>query len=79
MQLCINNFLGNTPLANFFFKRLVAKGNLSSTQIQTHKHVFITGLARAGITAILNDIYSTNEFASFLYRHMPFILSPSLQ
>ena len=71
-------FLGNTPLANFFFKRLVAKGNLSSTQIKTHKHVFITGLARAGTTAILNDIYSTNEFASFLYRHMPFILSPKL-
>ncbi len=40
--------------------------------------VFVTGLPRSGTTILLNLLYSTGEFASFTYRHMPFILAPLL-
>lgn len=41
-------------------------------------HVFIAGLARSGTTALLNAIFSSNEFASLSYADMPFVLSPNL-
>ena len=44
---------------------------------KTNKHVFIFGLARSGTTILLNSLYSTNEYASTLYKDMPFVLSPS--
>src|SRR5262245_45638003 len=40
------------------------------------REVFVTGLPRAGTTLLLELLYRTGEFASFTYRHMPFILSP---
>ena len=42
------------------------------------EHVFISGLPRSGTTALLNYIYSTNEFASLTYNDMPFLLSPNI-
>ena len=70
-------FLGNNSLSNFLYERLLQKSSLSSTSYDT-PHIFITGLARSGTTALLNKIYSTGDFSSFLYKHMPFILSPTL-
>ena len=40
--------------------------------------MYITGLARAGTTILLNTIYSSKKFASYTYRDMPFIISPNL-
>jgi len=40
--------------------------------------VFIAGLPRSGTTLILEMLYGTDEFRTFTYRHMPFILSPLL-
>jgi hypothetical protein len=43
------------------------------------KHlVFVTGLARAGTTALFNAIYNTSDFASLKYSNMPFLLMPNL-
>jgi hypothetical protein len=42
------------------------------------REVFVTGLPRAGTTLLLELLYGTGEFASFTYRHMPFILSPMI-
>ena len=41
-------------------------------------HIFITGLARAGTTILLNALYKSNIFASLSYADMPFILAPNL-
>jgi hypothetical protein len=41
-------------------------------------HVFISGLARSGTTALLNAIFSTEVFASLSYADMPFVLAPNL-
>jgi len=40
--------------------------------------VFVTGLPRSGSTLILELLYSTGEFSSFTYRHMPLITAPIL-
>ena len=41
-------------------------------------HIFITGLARAGTTILLNALYKSNVFASLSYSDMPFVLAPNL-
>ena len=51
--------------------------NISSTS-ETENHIFITGLARAGTTILLNALYESNIFGSLSYSDMPFILSPNL-
>ena len=40
--------------------------------------VFITGLPRAGTTLLLEFLAGSGDFASFTYRHMPFVLAPIL-
>ena len=71
-KICLsNNFIKKTSFEfdNFFIKK-------QHINILNNKHVFITGLARSGTTALLNFIYSQNIFASLTYNDMPFILSP---
>lgn len=41
-------------------------------------HVFISGLARSGTTALLNAIFSSGVFASLTYADMPFVLAPNI-
>lgn len=71
-------FLGNNSLSEFLYKRIISKGNINKNDISCKNFVFITGLARAGTTAILNQLYNSRQFSSLLYKHMPFILSPRL-
>lgn len=47
-------------------------------QPELSRPVFITGLARAGTTAILRHLYDTGRFASLSYQNMPFLLMPNL-
>ncbi|MGI9333741.1 MAG: sulfotransferase [Gammaproteobacteria bacterium] len=44
--------------------------------VTTKDEVFVTGLPRAGTTLILELLYGTGEFATYTYRHMPFIRAP---
>tara|TARA_X000000950_G_C13912122_1_gene659363 strand:- start:2150 stop:3115 length:966 start_codon:yes stop_codon:yes gene_type:complete len=41
-------------------------------------HIFISSMARSGTTSLLNFLYKSNEYASLLYKDMPFILSLNL-
>ena len=49
-----------------------------SPSIKNENHIFITGLARAGTTILLNALYKSNIFASLSYADMPFVLAPNL-
>ena len=49
-----------------------------SIPVTNNNHVFVTGLPRSGTTALLELIYSSNEFGSLTYRDMPFVISPNL-
>ena len=40
--------------------------------------VYVTGLARAGTTILLETLYKTGVFSSLTYRDMPFITAPCL-
>ena len=54
------------------------ESNNSSSFSSTGDHIFITGLARAGTTILLNALYKSNIFASLSYADMPFVLAPNL-
>jgi hypothetical protein len=41
-------------------------------------HVFIAGLARAGTSILFRSLYATGGYAALTYRHMPFVLAPTL-
>ncbi len=42
------------------------------------RHVFVSGLARAGTTIIMRRLHETGLFRSLTYRDMPFVLCPNL-
>lgn len=42
------------------------------------RHVFVTGLARAGTTILMREIHRAGEFGSLTYADMPFVLAPNL-
>ena len=54
------------------------ESNNFSSFSSTGDHIFITGLARAGTTILLNALYKSNIFASLSYADMPFVLAPNL-
>jgi hypothetical protein len=67
------NFLGETTLDI----ELSTQGkNLADNHAQ--RHVFVTGLARAGTTLLMRMLYESGEFSSLTYRDMPFVLAPNL-
>jgi hypothetical protein len=51
---------------------------LRSAPPDTGRHVFVTGLARAGTTILMREIHRTGEFGSLTYADMPFVLAPNL-
>jgi len=70
-------------LSNYF----IAKSSLEmeeilfakkAKEIKVKEHVFITGLARSGTTALMNKIFGTEEYASLQYSNMPILFSPNL-
>lgn len=51
---------------------------LKSAPEDSGRHVFITGLARAGTTILMREIHRTGQFGSLTYADMPFVLAPNL-
>ena len=70
-------FLGSNPLSYFLYKQFYLK-NTKYNLGHKNEHVFVTGLARSGTTALLNKIFSSREIPSLIYKQMPFILSPHI-
>jgi hypothetical protein len=46
--------------------------------IASQRHIFISGLARAGTTILMRRFYATGIYRSLTYRDMPFVLAPNL-
>jgi hypothetical protein len=51
---------------------------LKGSKIEVKNPVFVTGLARAGTTILLEAIHESGEFASLSYSDMPFLMAPNL-
>jgi hypothetical protein len=43
----------------------------------SNKHLFVSGLARSGTTALLRNLHQTRKFVSLTYADMPFVLAPN--
>jgi len=77
-KLLHRQFLSKNTLSDFFYERLVKKTYQANENYKNDRHIFVTGLARAGTTSLLNKIFSTGEIDSLVYKFMPFILSPKI-
>ena len=51
---------------------------LNKSKIEVKNPVFVTGLARAGTTILLEAIHASGKFASLSYSDMPFLMAPNL-
>ena len=51
---------------------------LRSSPDDDGRHVFVTGLARAGTPILMREIYRSGAFGSLTYADMPFVLAPNL-
>ena len=47
-------------------------------KIVSQRHVFVSGLARAGTTVLMRRFHATGLYQSLTYRDMPFVLAPNL-
>jgi hypothetical protein len=51
---------------------------LKSAPQPTHdRHVFVSGLARAGTTVLMRELHASGQFTSLTYEDMPFVLAPN--
>jgi hypothetical protein len=68
--------LDNYSLGLFLLKKEIKKHapNLSAEE---KKFVIVTGLARAGTTALTNLIFDEEKFHSIRYSNVPFLLAPN--
>jgi hypothetical protein len=46
--------------------------------ITDERHIFVSGLARAGTTVLMRRFHETGMYRSLTYRDMPFVLAPNL-
>ena len=70
--------LGSRPIAEISFDlNLLLSPNKNEVE-DDDRHVFVSGLARAGTTIIMRRLYETGLFRSLTYRDMPFVLCPNL-
>jgi hypothetical protein len=65
------------PIAELSFQIDQALSRADATNIVRGRHVFVSGLARAGTTVLMRRLYASGELCSLTYRHMPFVLAPN--
>lgn len=68
--------LDNYNLGKFLFKREVKKYG-KNLVLSEKPFVIVTGLARAGTTALTNLIFDEKKFHSISYANVPFLLAPN--
>lgn len=75
---CLHKLALSKPVAEMSFDIERARHLRKNTaESFDERHVFVAGLARAGTTILMRNIYSSNAFRSLTYRDMPFALAPN--
>jgi len=72
-RIIFNNF--NISKGLFGFEKWMFKKKIKSLN---GRFLIVTGLARAGTTALTTLLYNTGKFHSLSYANMPLLLSPNL-
>lgn len=70
--------LGSRPVAELCFDLNLLLSPGAGESGGDERHVFVSGLARAGTTIIMRRLHETGAFRSLTYRDMPFVLCPNL-
>ena len=76
LEKCLHKLIFNSDKIQSILFDLEKKYFLKKKQ--NNKHLFIVGLPRSGTTVFLNLFYNSGQFASLIYKDMPFILAPNL-
>ncbi len=66
--------LNNQALSRALFRREVRRG----PKVVPQPYLIVSGLARAGTTALTKMLSARGRFESLRYSHMPFLMSPRL-
>ncbi len=77
----IDRLLHHLALKHPFVGELIfdlEKTIFSESRDKIQRAIYVTGLARAGTTALMRSLYATGQFASLTYNDMPFVLAPNL-
>jgi hypothetical protein len=69
-------FLGNSNVAKFLFKIELKRNRKVLDSMGPTQNVYISGMARAGTTVLMQYLGQISEFASLSYRHLPFLFMP---
>lgn len=75
----LHRILLDNRFINLFLFQLDKRMHAKRVRIKRDDFVLVTGLARAGTTAITNLLYQSDKFHSLTYRNMPFILAPGFR
>ena len=67
-----------TPIAELSFDMDQRSVRKDPREIIGERHVFVSGLARAGTTVLMRHFHATGAYRSLTYRDMPFVLAPNL-
>ena len=70
--------LGPDAIAEMSFDLDQALAKPDTAPVRAQRHVFISGLARAGTTILMRRFHASGCFRSLTYRDMPFVLAPNL-
>ncbi|MCP4598046.1 sulfotransferase [Neptuniibacter sp.] len=70
--------LSHPAIGQLLFEIESTSNKKQITEQQDQRHVFVSGLARAGTTILMREIYSSGQFSSLTYNDMPFVLAPNL-
>lgn len=69
-------FLGNANISKLLFKFELIKNKKFLESSSTKQNVYVSGLARAGTTVLMQYLAQIPHFKSLTYRNMPFIFLP---
>jgi hypothetical protein len=70
--------LDNAALAKTAFRLDQGRVSRPVEAILGQRHVFVSGLARAGTTVLMRRLHASGRFRSLTYRDMPFVMAPNL-
>lgn len=70
--------LGFTPFAELSFDLDSMTASEKPADAKGGRHVFVSGLARAGTTVLMRKLHESGQFGSLTYQDMPFVLAPRL-
>lgn len=77
LKLLHTLILDNYNIGKLLFQRELQKVKLRQLSASKEPFVIVTGLARAGTTALTNLLYDDSLFHSINYSNVPFLLAPN--